>query len=218
MPFNTSGFIQLLEAYLIRAVAALPVLLLALPFHECAHGVVANMLGDDTAKREHRLTLNPFRHLDPIGALCILFTGFGWAKPVPVNPYHFKHRKEDMALTALAGPLSNLILAFLSLLVFVFLKHFIDNASTLYLILGYFIQTFATINISLCIFNLIPIPPLDGSRLLALFLPENALASFERMGAIPALLLVFVFWRYISVPISSATDYILTGFVNFLHL
>lgn len=218
MPFDTSGFVNSIWAFAIRLLAAVPVLLIALPFHECAHGYTAYLLGDDTAKRSGRLTLNPFKHLDPIGSLGILFLGFGWANPVPVNPYNFKHRKGDMAVTALAGPLANLVLAFLSLFILVFIRRFVDNSTLVFIVLNYFMQYFAMINISLCVFNLIPIPPLDGSRLLAIFLPENTLAMFERMGAIPALLLVFVFWRYISTPISTFTSYIFNGFYNFLHL
>jgi Zn-dependent protease len=207
-----------LTTVIIRFLAAVPVLLIALPFHECAHGYTAHLLGDDTAKNAGRLTLNPFRHLDLVGSLGILFLGFGWANPVPVNPYNFKRRKGDMAITALAGPLSNLLLAFLSLLILAVIRRFGSASSNAYLYLDYFIQYFAMLNISLCVFNLIPLPPLDGSRLLAVLLPENTFAAFERLGPVPALLLIFVFWRFISTPISNLTQYIFSGFYNFLRL
>jgi Zn-dependent protease len=209
---------DLIISYVYRIIPALAVLLFALPLHECAHGYVAYLLGDDTAKRQGRLTLNPIRHLDPIGAICILFLGFGWAKPVPVNPYNFKNRKIDMAVTSIAGPLTNLLLAFLSLLILAGGMKIAPATFYNSNLILYFFVTFAEINIMLCIFNLIPIPPLDGSRLLALFLPENALASFERFGAIPVLIIVFIFWRYISAPIMDLTYYILNAFSQFLNL
>jgi Zn-dependent protease len=199
-------------------IPALAVLLIALPLHECAHGYVAYLLGDDTAKNQHRLTLNPLRHLDPIGAICILIFSFGWAKPMPVNPYNFKNRKLDMAVTAIAGPLTNLVIAFISLLLLAVGLKFMGSTGPFTYLVIVFVGIFAEINIMLCIFNLIPIPPFDGSRLLAVLLPENALASFERFGAIPALVIVFLLWQFISVPLYSLTGYIFTAFANFLHI
>lgn len=209
---------SILSTVLIRFLAAVPVLLIALPFHECAHGYTAYLLGDDTAKKAGRLTLNPFRHLDLVGSLGILFLGFGWANPVPVNPYNFKRRKGDMAITALAGPLANMLLAFIALLFLALLRRFAGGTSMAYAYLDFFIQYFAMLNISLGVFNLIPLPPLDGSRLLAVLLPENTFAAFERLGPLPAMLLIFVCWRFISSPISSLTQYIFNGFYNFLRL
>jgi Zn-dependent protease len=209
---------SLFQNFVFRAIAALPVLLIALPFHECAHGYTAYLLGDNTAKLSGRLTLNPFRHLDLVGSLGILFLGFGWANPVPVNPWNFKHRKGDMAITALAGPLSNLLLAFVSLFILAACGKLLNTSSTAYMYLTFFMEYFAMLNISLCVFNLIPIPPLDGSRLLAVLLPENAFAAFERFGPVPAMILIFVFWQYISTPISNITSYIFTGFYNFFGL
>jgi Zn-dependent protease len=218
MPFNTGNMQNMILYYAFRLLTIVPVLLIALPFHECAHGYVAYLLGDDTAKRQGRLTLNPIRHLDPIGSICILFFGIGWAKPVPVNPYNFKNRKLDMAVTSIAGPLSNLLLAFFSLLLLAGGLKLTGSSLIASNLFVEFVVGFAQINILLCIFNLIPIPPFDGSRLLALFLPENALASFERFGSIPALIIIFLFWNRISGPIINLTSYILTSFANFLHL
>lgn len=218
MPFNTGAFINNIWGFVLDKLTVLPVLLIALPVHELAHGFIAYMLGDDTAKRSGRLSFNPFRHLDVLGALCIFFLGFGWAKPVPVNPYNFRNRKADMALTAIAGLLANLLMAFLALAIFAFAGQHAATNTVGYNLAALFVSNFAFINIGLCIFNLIPLPPLDGSRLLALILPENALSSFERYGIVPLLLIVFVFWRFISGPISNLTNNIFYAFTNFLHL
>ena len=218
MGFNVAGFQNIVISYIFQKIPAIAVLLIALPLHELAHGYVAYLLGDNTAKNQHRLTLNPIRHLDPIGALCIIFLNFGWAKPVPVNPYNFKNRKVDMAVTAIAGPLMNLVLGFLSLLLLGMGLKFWGTESYATSLVAYFVVLFAQLNIMLCIFNLIPIPPFDGSRILAIFLPENALASFERFGAVPAIIVVFLLFNYISTPIYNLTNYIFTSFANFLHI
>ncbi len=176
---------------LVRAVAVL----LAISVHEMCHGLAAYLLGDKTAKAMGRLSLNPLRHLDPFGALCLLLFGFGWAKPVMVNPMHFKKPKRDMALVSLAGPLSNFILAFLGA---VLLKLFtltgyayMSATSVLYMdslpveILVSFLTTFIALNIGLGVFNLIPIPPLDGSKILLPLLPHNLymdIMRYEHLG------------------------------------
>ena len=218
MPFNATGMQNIIIYYGFRFIVTVFILLIALPMHELAHGYIAYLLGDDTAKRMGRLTLNPIRHLDPIGALGILFFGVGWAKPVPVNPYNFKRRKIDMAVTAVAGPLMNLLLAFLSLLLLAVISGMTGASVSGSNVFVQAVVLFAEINIMLCIFNLIPIPPFDGSRVLAIFLPENAFAVFERLGVIPALIVIFLLWNVISGPIDTLTSYIFTGFVNFLHL
>jgi len=141
------------------------------PIHELSHGWVAYKLGDNTAKREGRLTFNPIAHIDLIGMLMILLFGFGYAKPVPVNMNNFKKPKSGMALTALAGPASNIVLAFISVFVYYALP---DSESGLL----YYIETFflysTIINLSLAAFNLLPIPPLDGSKIMAGILPDKA--------------------------------------------
>ncbi|MBO5110242.1 MAG: site-2 protease family protein [Clostridia bacterium] len=156
----------------------LVIVLIALTIHEFAHGYAAYKMGDPTAKAMGRLSLNPLSHLNPVGFFCMLIFGFGWAKPVPIYARNFKNPKRGMAITALAGPLSNLLLAFAatlvsnSLLLLTFTeKNFAFRlASAAYL----FFDLMAYLNISLAIFNLIPVPPLDGSRILPLFLPPKA--------------------------------------------
>lgn len=158
------------------------VIFTAITVHEFAHGFVAYKLGDPTAKYSGRLTLNPIAHFDPLGALCMLLFGFGWAKPVPINPMYFRDRKTGSALTALAGPVSNLLLTFLSTVIaaafaaFVYLPY--SNGATGF-VMNIFVQL-AVVNISFAVFNLIPVPPLDGSKILGLFLSNNAYYKYMR--------------------------------------
>ncbi len=177
-----------------------PPLLLALTLHEYAHGYVAYRLGDPTARDAGRLTLNPLSHLDPIGTIAFFFIKFGWAKPVPVNPYYFKNPRQDMLWVALAGPVTNLLLAVASALL---LKAMIGTASVIpytpmlgAILVPLYNMLVASvwINLVLCIFNFLPIPPLDGGRILTGLLPEDlarTYASFERYGFIVILLLAF---------------------------
>lgn len=156
---------------------------ISLPIHEVAHGVVANWLGDDTAYYQGRLTLNPFAHLDLLGTISMVLFGYGWAKPVPVNPRRFKcNMRLGMALTALAGPVSNLILA---LLCTIFLKgtNLIGDVSgqEFFYFLGWVFASMCIANIGLAFFNLLPIPPLDGSRILNYFLPYRAQQFMDRL-------------------------------------
>lgn len=169
---------------IIYILSSLAVIFLTLPVHEFAHGFAATKLGDPTPRYQGRMTLNPFAHVDWIGAACILLFGFGWAKPVQVNSNNFRNPKRDMAITAFAGPLSNLIVAFAALLINNILKLIALNTliSAFYYI-GFFFYYIALINVSLAVFNLIPIPPLDGSRLLSALLPYKyyyALMRYER--------------------------------------
>ena len=148
----------------------LPVLIFSLCFHEFAHGYVAYHLGDHTAYRNGRLTLNPLAHLDPIGSLMILFVGFGWAKPVPVNPGNFSNPRIDMIKVAFAGPASNLILAFLGGIVVRLL-----NFSGVIIgdVLVQFLYFFMYINIALAVFNKLPVAPLDGSQIFGNLISKN---------------------------------------------
>lgn len=156
-------------------------ILIALTLHECAHGIVAYWLGDPTAKNEGRLTLNPLAHLDLIGTLMFLMVGFGWAKPVPVNPQYFRgSMKRGMTLTALAGPASNLLIAFATVLIAKFI--FMLNIQTAPGVTRFFSELFQSmlfINLGLMAFNLLPIAPLDGSKVLAMFIPYQYEATYE---------------------------------------
>lgn len=143
-----------------------------LPIHELAHGIVANKLGDNTAKNQGRLTLNPFAHLNPIGAIMIFVFGIGYANPVPVNPNRFKNPKRDMALTAFAGPVSNILMAFISVFVYTGVNTLLPYNTVTYAI-GYFFYFAAMVNVTLAVFNLLPIPPLDGAKVLGAVLPED---------------------------------------------
>lgn len=159
------------------------VLLTAMPVHECAHGWVAYKLGDTTAERQGRLTLNPFHHIDPLGALSMLLVGFGWAKPVPVNPYYFRSNpRRGMALTALAGPGSNLLMALILCLAckLALVGAMAGAAEEVLAVLAQILLVMAQINITLAVFNLLPIYPLDGSRILGYFLPVRLLQRFEQ--------------------------------------
>ena len=140
----------------------IPVLIFALCFHEFSHALVAYILGDDTAQRQGRLTLNPFAHLDPIGSLMILFVGFGWAKPVPINPQKLNDRESGIIKVAFAGPASNLLLAFISGSLMRYLNYSNVAGSETF---GTALYFFIYINIALAVFNLIPVAPLDGSQI-----------------------------------------------------
>lgn len=166
--------------------------LICLIIHETCHGVAAFFLGDPTAKRNHRLSLNPLRHIDWIGLAAMVLTGVGWAKPVPVNPNYFKNPKQGMAITALAGPVSNLLLALWLLLGARLMYTHAVTTGQINETLFYFLMNTALMSIGLGVFNLIPIPPLDGSKVLAMFLPNSAygqLMRYERYGILVLLAL-----------------------------
>ncbi|MCL2518843.1 MAG: site-2 protease family protein [Oscillospiraceae bacterium] len=172
----------------------IPVLLIALTIHEVSHGFIAYKLGDYTAKIMGRLSLNPLKHLDPFGAIMMLVVGFGWAKPVPVDVRNFKKPKRDMALSALAGPVSNILLGFIG--VFIWMLTFnIRSDSTMVSALKMFLEIFFSLNIGLAVFNMIPIPPLDGSRIFLQFLPEKiyfGIMRYERYMIIVLFALIFM--------------------------
>ncbi|MBP6930477.1 site-2 protease family protein [Patescibacteria group bacterium] len=176
-------------------------LIIALAFHEAAHAFAAHVLGDDTAKMAGRLTINPLKHLDLWGTLALIFFRFGWGKPVPVNPRNFKNPAVGNLLVALAGPATNLLIALiLGGITFLF------SPSSLVVLM---ISTIVYINILLAFFNLLPIPPLDGSKILGLFLSEETAYELERFG--PAILLAFILFA------STMSSTFLLPFLNLVN-
>ena len=167
------------------AVLRVAAVFLCLTVHETCHGLAALALGDPTAKSMHRLSLNPLRHIDWLGLALMFVAGFGWAKPVPVNPSYFRKPKQGMAITALAGPISNILLAVLFLgigKVIYLYAPYSDGMNTFF---NWCLYTVAPMSVGMGIFNLIPFPPLDGSKVLAVFLPDGAymkLMHYERYG------------------------------------
>ncbi len=176
--------------FLLGIIITLPTILIALTFHEFAHAFVAYKLGDWTGKSEGRLSLNPLVHLDPIGTIALFFFRIGWAKPVPISEYNFKNPVVGTMLTAIAGPVSNLILALVGSGIFFFLN------SSNYLVNAFWVY-FVFINIALMLFNLLPIPPLDGHKIVRGLLPPNARFYWEQLEnysifiVIPTLLFLF---------------------------
>ena len=206
--------------YVIRV----PVVLLSLAFHECAHAWMSYKLGDPTARNMGRLTLNPLRHIDPIGALMMLIIGIGYAKPVPVNSRYYKKPRLYMALTAAAGPISNLILCIVSLIIFnLFAAINVDGTTgaLLYLWEGamVFFAAAAELNLLLALFNLIPIPPLDGSRIAFMFLPAKwyfGLMKYERIIMIVFFAIVLFMTRVLNFSILSYVSLYLLGGMQYL--
>lgn len=195
---------------------------LSLSVHEFAHGYAAYKMGDDTAKNMGRLNISPMSHLDPIGAICLFFFGFGWARPVPVNPRNFESGKykSGMVITSLAGPLSNIILSFVSyFLLGVISLYFVDllgaslvGERILYVLIV-LLRTLVLMNISLAIFNLLPIPPLDGSKILNAVLPARIyfkIMQYERYGFI--ILIILINTPIFSSLLSFFSNWLLIGF------
>ncbi len=204
--------------YLIKAL----VLFTAVPVHECAHAWVAEKMGDDTGRKQGRITLNPFAHLTLWGSLMMILVGFGWGKPVSVDPRNFKNPKKGMVLTSLAGPASNFIMAFLSMIVYKVLAFlsFAKDSSTLDMLATVFVYI-TLINISLAVFNFLPIPPLDGSKIFNAILPEKwyfTIMKYENFIFIA--LIILVYSGLLDTPLSFLQDKVidvmlsLTGWVD----
>lgn len=204
--------------YLIKAL----VLFTAVPVHECAHAWVAEKMGDDTGRKQGRITLNPFAHLTLWGSLMMILVGFGWGKPVMVDSRNFKDPKKGMVLTSLAGPASNFIMAFLSMIVYKVLAFlsFAKDSSTLDMLATVFVYI-TLINISLAVFNFLPIPPLDGSKIFNAILPEKwyfTIMKYENFIFIA--LIILVYSGLLDTPLSFLQDKVidvmlfLTGWVD----
>lgn len=204
--------------YLIKAL----VLFTAVPVHECAHAWVAEKMGDDTGRKQGRITLNPFAHLTLWGSLMMILVGFGWGKPVMVDSRNFKNPKKGMVLTSLAGPASNFIMAFLSMIVYKVLAFlsFAKDSSTLDMMATVFVYI-TLINVSLAVFNFLPIPPLDGSKIFNAILPEKwyfTIMKYENFIFIA--LIVLVYSGLLDAPLSFLQDKVidimlfLTGWVD----
>lgn len=182
------------------------VIFCCMPVHELAHGYVAYKCGDDTAKLKGRLTINPFAHLDLIGTIMILLFGIGYAKPVPVNPARLRHPRRDMALVALAGPVSNLLMGFVS----VFIYYIINAAGSInagIVALGYFFLYAAQVNVMLAVFNILPIPPLDGAKIFSAVLPDKIyfkIMQYDRYIMIALMILLFT--GLLNTPIAWLTN------------
>lgn len=204
---------------------SIPGVLIAITFHEFAHGFAAYKLGDNTAKNEGRLSLNPLDHLDPIGTLMLLFAGFGWGKPVHVNPTNYTRRismEKGEAIVSIAGPLMNIILAFIFALIYCAIYKFAGIAfitSTVGNIVILIISATISINIGLGVFNLIPLPPLDGSKIIMPFLPYNAKQWFRNNEYIFYIIFVVIWITGIaSLIISPAITGITNGIMSLVGM
>ena len=204
MPFTRFNLSTLL--------VSIPAILLCLTVHEMAHGYAAYLLGDAKAKHDGRLSFNPLRHIDPIGFLCLLVAGFGWAKPVMVDPRNFKKPRRDMAIVAAAGPLSKFLLAFLLTILWLALSL---SSNGVLLAAAQFFAVAASMSIGLGVFNLIPIPPLDGSKVLLPVLPSSVINFFYRYERyIQVGMLLLLWFGKFDYPLSIASRFIAVHFID----
>lgn len=207
-----------LSTLIAQLLSVLFVIICILPLHEFAHGFIAVKLGDNTPRWDKRLTLNPLASLDPMGSLALLLFGFGWAKPVQVNPRNFKNPKRDMALVALAGPVSNLLAAFIGMCILIPILIFAPY-NDFVLFIYYFLEYYIIVNIGLAVFNLIPMPPLDGSKILMAFLGEKLLRYYYQYQQIITMALFFIlFTGALSTPLNYIENFIYNGMFDLAAL
>ena len=204
---------------IIKLFSRLFVVFCTMPIHEYAHALIATKLGDQTPRLAGRLTLNPMAHISPMGAIMIFLFGFGYAKPVSVNPRNFKDSKKGMALTAIAGPISNLIMGFIFIVLAVVYANLSHAETILYNAIFSFLLFAGTINVNLAVFNLLPIPPLDGSRILQLLIPAKYYYKFlEYERYIVILVFILIATGVLSGPLSAISYFIIDLFVDIASL
>lgn len=198
---------------IVSILLTIPAVLMSLTIHEVCHGLAAYRCGDPTAKNFGRLTLNPIKHLDPFGTICMLLFGFGWAKPVPIQPRNFRHFRRGMVITAAAGPLSNFCIGiictiFCCITELIYIKARATGAADVLVILYSFFEISSFLNFAFFVFNMIPLPPFDGSRIFFVFLPPKyymAVMKYERVIMIVFLLLLNL--RIVNLPIQTAAQF-----------
>ena len=205
-----SGQLDLRTA-IVHILALLVIIFLILPLHEWAHAFTASLLGDKAIKQRGRLSLNPVDHIDPVGVVFMFIFGFGWAKPVPIDPRNFKNPKVGMAISAAAGPLSNILAALVGFLVLYPVVLFAPSTEFVYYV-RIFLEFYISCNVSLAVFNLVPFPPLDGSKILFAFLPDKAVNFFYQYQQIFAIVLFAVLWfGFLDVPLNFITNAVWNG-------
>ncbi len=204
---------------LITFFSRLFVIFCTMPIHEYAHALIATKLGDQTPRLSGRLTLNPMAHISPLGAIMIFLCGFGYAKPVNVNPRNFKDPKKGMALTAIAGPISNLIMGFVCIFFATLVSSIGSISSTMIYAIYYFFTFAGVVNVNLAVFNLLPIPPLDGSRILQLLIPAKYYYKFLQYERyIVLIVFVLILTGVLSTPLSYVSSLIINLFSNIASL
>ncbi len=201
-------------ANLPQYIARIIVLLVSIPVHESAHAWASLKLGDPTAKNLGRLSLNPMRHFDLMGGLCMVFIGIGWAKPVPIDPRYYKNPKAGMAISSAAGPISNIIMAFIAMILYktALYAYYASNGATALYYVSLLLMYMVYINVALGIFNLMPVPPFDGSRIFGFFLPDKiywGIMKYERYIFIGVLALLF--FGVLDVPLAAARNGVFTA-------